>query len=242
MNRPKFPVYTPQDYILTEEDLAINSETRAPITVCVDCSFSMRQQHRLDRVMEGLDSFCRELTRNETACASVELCIVSYGGDMARVEQDFTPPDRVRLPKLVAEGETPLADAVKTALQNLEMRKRRYQDNGNTYYRPWLILMGDGDETMSAKELNEAAALLKTESDAKHLNVLCVTVGDEERMEYASLMKLAPDGRVHYLRDLKFKEFFSWLSRSIEKTTMSMQGEEVYYEPTTQWGDILGRT
>ena len=55
-------------------------------------------------------------------------------------------------------------------------------------------------------------------------------------------MKLAPDGRVHYLRDLKFKEFFSWLSRSIEKTTMSMQGEEVYYEPTTQWGDILGRT
>ena len=102
--------------------------------------------------------------------------------------------------------------------------------------------MGDGDETMSAKELNEAAALLKAESDAKHLNVLCVTVGDEERVEYASLMKLAPDGRVHYLRDLKFKEFFSWLSRSIEKTTMSMQGEEVYYEPTTQWGDILGRT
>ena len=242
MSQEKYPVKTPQQYILEDEDLINNAETRAPITVCVDCSFSMRQQHRLDRVMEGLDSFCRELTRNETACASVELCIVSYGGDMARVEQDFTPPDRVRLPKLVAEGETPLADAVKTALQNLEMRKRRYQDNGNTYYRPWLILMGDGDETMSAKELNEAAALLKAESDAKHLNVLCVTVGDEERVEYASLMKLAPDGRVHYLRDLKFKEFFSWLSRSIEKTTMSMQGEEVYYEPTTQWGDILGRT
>ena len=241
MNRPKFPVYTPQDYILTEEDLAINSETRAPITVCVDCSFSMRQQHRLDRVMEGLESFCRELSANETACASVELCIVSYGGTMARVEQDFTPPDRVRLPKLTAAGETPLADAVKTALHNLDMRKQRYQDNGNSYYRPWLILMGDGDETMSTKELNEAAALLKEESDAKHLNVLCVTVGDEQRMEYASLMKLAPDGKVHYLRDLKFKEFFSWLSRSIEKTSQSMSGEEVYYEPTTQWGEILGR-
>ena len=99
----------------------------------------------------------------------------------------------------------------------------------------------EGVYTKQVKELNEAAALLKEESDAKHLNVLCVTVGDERRMEYASLMKLAPDGKVHYLRDLKFKEFFSWLSRSIEKTSQSMSGEEVYYEPTTQWGEILGR-
>lgn len=107
MSQEKYPVKTPQQYILEDEDLINNAETRAPITVCVDCSFSMRQQHRLDRVMEGLESFCRELSANETACASVELCIVSYGGTMARVEQDFTPPDRVRLPKLTAAGETP---------------------------------------------------------------------------------------------------------------------------------------
>ena len=227
--------------MLEEEELSNNAETRAPIVICVDCSFSMLQHHRLERVMEGLDTFCRELARDEIACASAEVCIVSYGGTMARVELDFAPPDRIRLPKLTASGETPLADAVKTALENLEMRKRRYRDNGNSYYRPWLILLGDGDETMSARELNQAAALLKEESDAKHLNVLCVTVGDEDRIQYASLMKLAPDGRVHYLRDLKFKEFFSWLSQSIERTSLSMSGEEVYYEPTTTWGEVLQR-
>ena len=52
-------------------------------------SFTMRQQNRLERVMEGLDSFCRELTRNETACASVELCIVSYGGDTTGYQIPF---------------------------------------------------------------------------------------------------------------------------------------------------------
>lgn len=72
--------------------------------------------------------------------------------------------------------------------------------------------------------------------------MLCVTVGDADRMEYSSLMKLAPDGKVQYLRDLKFREFFSWLSRSIQKTSQSMSGEEVHFDPTTTWGEILERT
>lgn len=237
--RSKFPEKTPQQYLLEEEELSSNSERRAPITVCVDCSFSMRQQHRLERVMEGLADFCADMAADLIACQSVELSIVSFGGEEAVVERDFTPPDRMELPHLTASGETPLADAVMTALKNLEERKRRYADNGNSFYRPWLILISDGDETCSAAELDRAAAILRQESEEKHLSVLCVTVGDADQMEYNSLMKLAPDGKVHYLRDLKFREFFSWLSRSIQKTTLSMSGEEVFYDPTTTWGEIL---
>ena len=239
--RGKFPVMTPEQYIAQEEELSSNSETRAPIIVCVDCSYSMRQHHRLEEVMKGLDGFCRDMARDRIACQSVELCIISFGGTMARVERDFTAPDRIQLPQLTAAGETPLADAVMTALEILERRKELYRDNGNSFYRPWLILIGDGDETRSSKELSQAAALLKQESDAKHLSVLCITVGDEDRMSCASLMKLSPDGKVQYLRDLKFREFFSWLSRSIQKTSQSMSGEEVHYEPTTTWGKVIDR-
>ena len=171
-----------------------------------------------------------------------ELCIISFGGDMAVVERDFTAPDHMKLPELMADGETPLADAVKTALVNLEKRKRRYADNGNSYFRPWLIIIGDGDETRSAAELEEAAAILKEESDNKHLSVLCVTVGDKENMKGDSLLKFSPDRKVHYLQYLKFQEFFTWLSRSIQKSAMSMTGEEVYYDPTTTWGEILGQS
>ncbi len=240
----KFPQKSPEDYILEESDLASNPETRAPVIVCVDCSFSMLQNRRLERVQEGLKAFCIDMERDAIARDSVELCIISYGGESARVERDFATPDRILekgFSHLTAGGATPLADAVKTALENLELRKQRYKDNGITWYRPWLILIGDGDESRSSKELNEAAALLKRESDAKHLNVLCITVGDEKEMQYASLMKLAPDGRVQYLRDMKFQEFFAWLSRSIEKTSQSMSGEEVRYEPTTTWGEVLER-
>ena len=71
---------------------------------------------------------------------------------------------------------------------------------------------------------------------------LCVTVGDKENMKCDSLLKLSPDHKVHYLQDLKFQEFFTWLSRSIQKSAMSMTGEEVYYDPTTTWGEILGQS
>ena len=36
MSQEKYPVKTPQQYILEDEDLINNAETRAPITVCVD--------------------------------------------------------------------------------------------------------------------------------------------------------------------------------------------------------------
>ena len=71
----------------------------------------------------------------------------------------------------------------------------------------------------------------------------CIMVGDETtaRRESGSLLRLSPDGEVRYLKDLKFREFFAWLSRSIQKTSQSMSGEEIYYEPTGDWAEILTR-
>lgn len=239
----RYPIQTPKQYELKEEDIANNSSRRVPIIVCVDCSYSMRQNNRLKRVVEGLESFLRDMDKDELARHSVELCLISYGGVYAKVECDFTTPDRIKLPDLKASGETPLGDAVELALENWETYKQRYEENGITWYRPWLVLIGDGDETGSTKQLENAAQRLKEESAAKHLNVLCVMVGDEDkvRRESGSLMQLAPDGKVQYLRDLKFREFFGWLSRSIQKNSQSLSGEEAQYEPTGEWAEILDR-
>ena len=163
---------------------------------------------------------------------------VSYGGTSARVECDFESPDRLKIPELHADGETPLADAVFTAHTILQRRLERYNEVGVSHYRPWLVLIGDGDESQSMRDLDKAARLLKTESDEKHLSVLCVSVGDADKAEYTSLGKLSPDGQVQYLNDLRFMDFFGWLSRSIQKTSRSLSGEEVKYDPTAEWGEV----
>lgn len=227
--------------LLEEEELVSNTENRTPVIFCLDCSFSMRQQRRLDRVMEGLKEFCRDMAKDPVAGLSVEVCVVSFGGEEPKLVMDFTSPRNIELPTLKADGRTPLTKGIQLALDTLDARKVRYDQNGITIYRPWLIIIGDGDDTGSRKELEQMAAVLKTESDAKHLNVLCITVGDENQICYSSLMKLSPNGKVQYLKDLKFREFFAWLSRSMEKTSRSMGHEEPLYEPTVTWAELLER-
>lgn len=228
-------------YMLEEEELISNTESRTPVIFCLDCSFSMRQQRRLDRVLEGMREFCRDMAKDPVAGLSIEVCIISFGGEEPRLAMDFTPPSRIELPRLQADGRTPLAKSVRLALKTLDTRMVRYEQNCLTTYRPWLIIIGDGDDTGNRKDLEEMAAVLKEKHDAKHLNVLCITMGDEDRITFSSLMKLSPNGRVQYLRDLKFGEFFAWLSRSMEKTSRSMGHEEPLYEATTTWGELLER-
>lgn len=243
MSQNRYPQKTPAEYRMEEEYLAQNGTRRVPIVVCVDCSYSMRQNQRLQKVMEGLHAFRQEMENDRIACDTVELCLVQFSGEAARVVCDFATPDVLQLPDTLAtEGETPLADAVNLALEMIEQRKARYADYGISYYRPWMVIIGDGDETRSDRQLQETARRLRAEYDAKHLNVLCVIVGDDSqvRNESSSLRSLSPDGKVHFLRDLKFCEFFGWFSRSIHKASMSMSGEELLYEPTGDWAEILG--
>lgn len=231
----RFAKKTPDEYIVEEEALAQNPNCRVPITVCLDCSYSMGREDRLKRAMEGLRRFCEDMQRDPFAQDSVELCIISYGGTEARVERDFALPGEVleNMPKLKADGETPLAEAVNGALDNLEARKRQYKKPGVGSYRPWLIIIGDGDEKGSAEELDRAAQRIREEFKNKRLNVYCVLVGDlVGDKEDTSLRRLSPtEDNYIYLEDLKFEEFFVWMSRSIGQVSRAMSGEEDRYLP-----------
>lgn len=245
----KLPRKTPQEYLLEEEALSSNQEPRIPVILCLDCSYSMRQKRRLDRAIEGLKKFCEDIYKDEISRDAMELCIISYGGNEAQVLQDFATVDNILergLPKLEAGGNTPLADAVLTALDALEARRERYRDNGITCYRPWLILIGDDDDSddmgLNYEDREELVTLrgqLRGETDRKHLKVMCVTVGDVRQMTNAPLRRLSPDGKVYSLKELNFQNFFMWLSRSIEQTSQSLGGEDIRYEADVAWGELL---
>ena len=45
---------------------------------------------------------------------------------------------------LTANGNTPMGEGVRLALDLLDKRKQEYKDKGVDYYQPWLVLMSDG--------------------------------------------------------------------------------------------------
>lgn len=245
--KKKLPHRPANEYLLDEDLLSLNPEPRIPVILCLDCSFSMSDKKRLARALEGLQKFCEDINKKEISRDAVELCIISYGGDEAQVLQDFATVDRILergLPKPEAAGETPLADAVWTALDMLDERMERYKDNGITCYPPWLILMGDDENSDYEKldyddrrEMKTIREKLKERTDAKHLTVTSVTVGDVDKMKNSLLRQLSPEGRVYTLWNMDFHSFFTWMCQSIERTSDSLGGQEIDYEMNiTEWG------
>ena len=68
----------------------------------------------------------------------------------------------------------------------------------------------------------------------KHLNVLTINIGEER---HDMLDRLSPDGRSRKLHDLRFEEFFAWLSRSVQKVSQTLSWEEQQIAPTASWED-----
>jgi len=86
---------------------------------------------RIDGLNEVYEHW-EELNRDSLANKRVEVAIVTFNTDVqvvARLCHNLIQP-----PTLVAQG---LTHRVHEALDMIEARKRKYRNNGVSYYRPW---------------------------------------------------------------------------------------------------------
>ncbi len=224
--RDKYLPISPGDYLKDEEELLSNPEPRLPMVICVDSSFSMRRDKRLDRLADGVRYLCFKLGRNMVARLSVEMCVLSFGGAQAGVYVEFAHPHQVARPVMIATGERPLADGVRTALDSLRHRLGRYEDTGVSWFTPWLVVLSSGDDTRSPELVETAAGELREWMDHRPLHTEFVAVGVPEEIRYRSLMRLAPGGVVRDLPDQYYVDFFRWLTVSALRITHTHVGEE----------------
>lgn len=252
--------------LLRLEDLVNNPTARVPVCLCLDTSGSMGrvvggdvqqtgQQvfkdgqmwnvvtggiSAIDELTEGVKAFYEELSNDEVAQYSAEVCIVTFGGTAPRLIVDFANIDRQPdLPRLVADGDTPMGEAVNLALDCLEERKREYQDKGVDYFQPWLVLMTDGaPEGSNPIELERAIQRASDMAKAKKLSIFPIGIGDEADM--GTLARFSPLRTPLRLKGMRFKEFFQWLSQSVSRTSMSMPGEDIKLdkEGIMGWGEL----
>ena len=223
--------------IIRIEDLVNNPTARVPVCLCLDTSASMAGE-AITELNKGIKLFYDAIRKDETAFYSAEISIVTFGTkakcvtDFSSLQVQTTPP------KLKASGKTPMGEAVKLALNMLERRKKEFQERGVDYYQPWLVLMSDGgpngDKDVLIKSIKRTAQLVK---DNK-LTVFPSGIGPDANMK--SLGYVSPRGEPLRLQGLKFSEFFSWLSKSVSKTSQSTPGEHVKLdiEGIKGWGEL----
>ena len=206
---------------LRTKDLIENPTPRVPITLCLDTSYSMSGEP-ISELRDGVALFYASVYDDEIARYSAEISIVTFGNQGVQRVADFGPVERIPKFPLVAAGYTPMGEAVGNALDILKKRKQEYQNTGVDYYQPWLVLMTDGKPT---DDVNEAVNRVVAMVSQKKLSVFPIGIGDDADMD--TLSQFSPTRHPLRLKGLKFREFFEWLSASVQRVSASTPGEEV---------------
>ena len=109
-------------------DLIENTANRVPICIVVDTSLSMAFDKRMENVNKGIREFIDNSADDEYAVDSLDLCIIDFEGDGAKVEYPFTNVRKMKeqFSPLRANGQTPLGKAVELALHEIAGVMARY--------------------------------------------------------------------------------------------------------------------
>ncbi|WP_414544054.1 vWA domain-containing protein [Nostoc sp. CCY0012] len=211
-------------------EFAENPENRCPVVLLLDTSGSMLGQP-IQELNRGLAAFKEDVLKDAQASLSVEVAIVTFGG-VVQPMQDFVSIEQFIPPKLVADGLTPMGEAIECALDLLENRKQTYKDNGILYYRPWVFLITDGAPT---DYWESAAQRVKDAEENRRLSFFTVAV---QGADMNKLRQIAPPQRPPMmLTGLDFRGLFVWLSTSMKRVSCGKVGEAVAL-PAVGWGQI----
>lgn len=197
-----------------------NPEPRCPCVLLVDTSGSMDGEP-IKELNSGLVTFKDELVADALATKRVEVAVIGFGP--VRVLSDFMSPDAFVPPTLPSDGDTPMGAAIIHALELLEQRKGMYKAAGISYYRPWVFLITDGAPTDA---WSEAARRVREGEAKKQFQFFAVGVQGANMQTLGKISAREPVA----LKGLRFRDLFSWLSRSLQSVSRSQVGDQVPLE------------
>jgi len=203
------------------------SQSLSPIQKMLNESLASRTVRPIDELNAGLLDFRGELMADELAVKRVEISLVTFGP--VRRLTDFQTPDLFRAPKLAAEGDTPMGQAIEKAVEIIRDRKASYRQNGISYYRPWIFMISDGEPT---DDWRRSAELVHAGEQTKAFAFFAVGV---EGANFDILNRIAVRQPLK-LSGLRFREMFMWLSSSLSSVSRSSPGDEVALENPTSPG------
>lgn len=229
----------------TDIGLITNTAPRLPVCLCLDVSGSMNRDGAIDALNRGVADFYRAVASDPQAKASCEIAIVCFNDKVQTIE-NFSSVDsrRITFSGLRASGGTRLAGGVRKALEILEERKGKYKANGVDYYQPWLVLITDGKpgDSDELPPVQEKTKLLISE---KKLTLWPLAVGsDDNKEKYAGVLDVlnafCPRPKALHLKNLRFKDFFEWLGKSVACISTSKPGESVKLDVSSlkDWANL----
>lgn len=207
-----------------------NFEQKCLCTLVLDVSGSMSGTP-INELNRGLQEFYNTVRQDFVASQRLEVSIITFGSQVLMI-QDPALTENFTMPTLIANGSTPMADAVRMAIKQTQLRKEWYKSTGQPYYRPWIILITDGEPDHD-QDMEGLSKEIKKGIDNKNFLFYAVGVQGYNHQKLASICH--PNTPPLPLRELRFSEFFKWLSASITMVTHSKDGDKLQLPSVNGW-------
>ena len=195
-----------------EQNEPINYEQKCLCVLVLDTSGSMNADNAIGQLNQGLQTFKSQIMNDETARDRLEIAIVSFNSEI-KVELQPSLISEIEMPTLKASGQTQLVRAIEEAQQVIKDRKDYYKSKGLTYYRPWIVVMTDGDPYPANQDIDGIAQKIQEDADARKYVFFMIGVGNEVHDDVLSKLTTSQFPAMR-MDAVNFAEFFQWLSAS----------------------------
>lgn len=192
-----------------------NPDARVACVVLVDVSSSMKGAP-IAGLQQAFREFVAFVNEDPLARKRVEVAVVTFGST-AEVAVPLQEGRSVEPVAFDANGTTAMGAAINVALDIIEQRKDEYKINGIQYYRPWLLVLTDGEPT----DTEFASAVQRLNHVEAQRGVTVFAVGMGSQANFSKLAQLSNERPPVPLDGLKFHELFEWLSTSLSNVSNS---------------------
>lgn len=214
---------------------------RLPCLLLLDTSDSMNdprfQPKNIDKLNQGLLEFKSALEGLEPYIRNaVDIAIITFGPDVKTI-QDFESFSTFNPPVLSASGITPMKAAIEKGFEMIKQRKAYYRDNELLYKRPWIFLISDGLPTdMEEGDTNWTNLNQRIVDDEKGKHYAFFAFGVTEDSTRA-LQSLTSGSQMPaaYIIGANYKDFFLWLSATVEAGVKAPTGEKLILAPSDKF-------
>ena len=177
----------------------------------------------IDALNAGVRVFRDGLVKDALAARRVEVAVVSFDSEVTTV-RPFTTVDEFEPPTLTAQGMTCMGSGIHRALDMINERKTQYRANGMVYFRPWVLMITDGEPQGEADLIvQEATRRIREEETRRSVAFYAVGVQNAAMQRLSEIVTRAP----MKLSGLNFAEMFQWLSTSMQRVSRSQLDEQV---------------
>lgn len=210
-----------------------NYEQKCLCVLVLDTSGSMNVNGAIKELNDGLIAFKDETMQDPVTRDRLELAIVTFNSRIDVVQQ----PDilyNINMPTLQASGQTLLVAAIEKALELVDSRKQYYKSQGIPYYRPWIVVMTDGNPYPIDQDVDGIAAQIKSDVLEKKYVFFIIGIGNDVHDSVLTTLSTIEFPAVR-MDAVKFSEFFTWLSASASVVVNDNGGSNQTATPTIDW-------